>query len=140
MKRTLEKNGVERLQYDLIINQAYLWQNSIAIIKEKCFSLALVILYSREDYLLKNKLTYLVEQLFLLHKLRETLAKLEVQHKNALERLKFYREIGNIEMANIVSETINKILEEIKAVRKEIKRLEKMKIIKLCKRIPETMF
>jgi len=52
---------------------------------------------------------------------------LEVQHKNALERLKFYREIGNIEMANIVSETINKILEEIKAVRKEIKRLEKMK-------------
>jgi len=87
----------------------------------------IVILYNGENRLLKNKLTYLVEQLFLLHKLRESLATLEVQHKNALERLKFYREIDNIEMANIVSETINKILEEIKAVRKEIKRLEKIK-------------
>jgi len=77
-------------------------------------------------YLLKN-IGYLVEQYLLLHRLRETLAILEVQHENALERLKFYREIGNTEMANIVSETINKILEEIKAVRKEIKRLEKMK-------------
>ena len=77
-------------------------------------------------YLLKN-IGYLVEQYLLLHRLRETLAILEVQHENALERLKFYREIGNTEMANIVSETINKILEEIKAVRKEIKRLEKIK-------------
>jgi len=125
VKRTLEKNGVERLQYDLIINQAYLWQNSIAIIKEKCFSLALVILYSREDYLLKNKLTYLVEQLFLLHKLRESLAKLEVQYKNALERLKFYREIGNTEMENITSEMISILLEEIKLVKKGIKKLER---------------
>ena len=87
----------------------------------------IVILYNGENRLLKNKLTYLVEQLFLLHKLRESLATLEIQHKNALERLKFYREMGNIEMANIVSETINKILEEIKAIQKEIKRLEKVR-------------
>ena len=87
----------------------------------------IVILYNGENRLLKNKLTYLVEQLFLLHKLRESLATLEVQYENALERLKFYREMGNIEMANIVSETINKILEEIKAIQKEIKRLEQMK-------------
>jgi len=80
-----------------------------------------------EDYLLKNKLTYLVEQLFLLHKLRETLATLKVQYENALERLKFYREIRNVKMANIVLGTINTLLEEIKAIQKEIKRLEKVR-------------
>jgi len=76
---------------------------------------------------LKNKLTYLVEQLFLLHKLRETLATLKVQYENALERLKFYREIRNVKMANIVLGTINTLLEEIKAIQKEIKRLEKVR-------------
>ena len=76
---------------------------------------------------MKNKLTYLVEQLFLLHKLRETLATLKVQYENALERLKFYREIRNVKMANIVLGTINTLLEEIKAIQKEIKRLEKVR-------------
>jgi len=85
----------------------------------------IVILYNGENRLLKNKLTYLVEQLFLLHKLRESLATLEVQHKNALERLKFYREIGNTEMENITSEMISILLEEIKLVKKEIKKLER---------------
>ena len=75
-------------------------------------------------YLLKN-IGYLVEQYLLLHRLRETLAILEVQHENALERLKFYREIGNTEMENITSEMIGILLEEIKLVKKEIKKLEK---------------
>jgi len=73
----------------------------------------------------KDELKCMVEQLFLLYKLREHLDTLRVEHENAKKRVKFYREIGNMEMAKIAYETINTIQKSLKTVQKEIKKLEK---------------
>jgi len=61
----------------------------------------------------------------LLYKLREHLTTLKVGHENAKKRLKFYREIDNMEMVKIVSGALNTIEKSIKAVQKEIEKLEK---------------
>ena len=74
---------------------------------------------------MKDELRCAVERLFLLCKLREDLAVLRVEHKNARERVNFYREIGNMKMARVASKTLNSILKSIKAVQKEIEKLEK---------------
>ncbi|MCD6240955.1 hypothetical protein J7K27_05485 [Candidatus Bathyarchaeota archaeon] len=51
---------------------------------------------------------------------------LKVEHENAKKRVKFYREIGNMKMARVASETLNSILKSIKAVQKEIEKLERV--------------
>ena len=53
-------------------------------------------------------------------------AMLKVEHENAKKRVKFYREIGNMKMARVASETLNSILKSIKAVQKEIEKLERV--------------
>ncbi|MCD6241330.1 hypothetical protein J7K27_07430 [Candidatus Bathyarchaeota archaeon] len=74
---------------------------------------------------MKDKLKCMVGQLFLLYKLREHLDTLRVEHENARKRVKFYREIGNMKMARVASKTLNSIQKSIKAVQKEIEKLEK---------------
>jgi len=51
---------------------------------------------------------------------------LKVEHENARKRVKFYREIGNMKMARVASKTLNSIQKSIKAVQKEIEKLEKV--------------
>lgn len=75
---------------------------------------------------MKDELKCMVKRLFLLCKLREHLAALEVEYENAKRRMEFYRGIGNTETAKIASKTLNAIHKSIKAVQKEIEKLEKV--------------
>ena len=75
---------------------------------------------------MKDELKCMMEQLFLLYKLREHLTTLKVEHENARKRVKFYREIGNMKMARVASKTLNSIQKSIKAVQKEIEKLERV--------------
>ena len=70
---------------------------------------------------MKDELKCMVERLFLLCKLREHLAALEVEYENAERRMEFYRGIGNVEMAKMASKTLNAIHKSIKAVQKKLK-------------------
>jgi len=64
------------------------------------------------------------EEYSLLLRFRNDLISLKTGFRRAEERQTFYLEVGNLEMAKLTSETVDKIVKEIKGLEREVERLE----------------
>jgi len=64
-----------------------------------------------------------MDDYFMLHRLRDDLITLRVEHRNAEERQQYYIKAGNFEMAQLASNTVHNLLKEIKLTEKEIEKL-----------------
>ena len=65
-----------------------------------------------------------MDDYFMLHRLRDDLIRLRVEHRNAEERQQYYIKAGNFESAQLASNTADNLLKEIKLTEKEIEKLE----------------
>ena len=64
------------------------------------------------------------EEYALLQRIRNDVISLKTEFRRAEERRTFHLEAGNLEMAKLTSETIDKIVKEIKGLEREIEHLE----------------
>jgi hypothetical protein len=74
---------------------------------------------------LAKKFNCSMDEYSMLQRLRDNLIVLKVEHRKAEERRQFYLEAGNIEMAKLTSDTVNRVFAEIRASEKEIEKLER---------------
>ena len=64
------------------------------------------------------------EEYALVLRFRNDVISLKTEFRRAEERRTFYLEDGNLEMAKLTSETIDKIVKEIKGLEREVEHLE----------------